>query len=89
MPHCTLEKAGKHIADTVREASRVTAAAADAIEDGAGVAKRAVKQSRDAAQDLVNESSLRIQRHPLATVAATLAVGFAIGILAGLARRRR
>ena len=89
MPHCIFEKAGEQIADSVREASRVTAAVAEAIEDGVGVAKRAVKQSSEAAQDLVNESSLRIQRHPLATVAATLAVGFAIGILAGLARRRR
>ena len=45
MPHSILEKAGEHIADSVREASRVTAAVADAFDDGLGVAKRAAKQS--------------------------------------------
>ena len=40
MPQTILEKASEHIADSVREASRVTAAVADAFEDGAGVAKR-------------------------------------------------
>jgi ElaB/YqjD/DUF883 family membrane-anchored ribosome-binding protein len=84
-----LEKAGEHIADSVREASRVTAAVADAFEDGVGVARRAAKQSSDAAGDFVNDSTRRIQRNPLATVAVMLVAGFAAGILTGLAIKRR
>jgi hypothetical protein len=84
-----LEKASKHIADTVREASRVTAAVADAFEDGVGVAKRAAKQSGAAAEDFVNDSTRRIQRNPMATVAVTLVAGVAVGLVAGLAIRRR
>lgn len=89
MPQSILEKAGEHIAESVREASRVTAAVADAFEDGVGVARRAAKQSGAAAEDFVNDSTRRIQRNPLVTVAATLATGFAVGILTGLAIRRR
>ena len=89
MPQSILEKASEHIADSVREASRVTAAVADAFEDGVGVARRAAKQSGAAAEDFVNDSTRRIQRNPLATVAVTLAAGFAMGILTGLAIRRR
>jgi len=89
MPHSIFEKAGEHIADSVREASRATVAVADAIEDGMGVAKRAVRQGSDAAEDFANESSRRIQRNPLTTVAASLAAGFAVGVLTGLASRRK
>jgi len=89
MPQTILEKASEHIADSVREASRVTAAVADALEDGVGVARRAAKQSGAAAEDFVNDSTRRIRRNPLATVAVTLAVGCAIAILTGLAIRRR
>jgi ElaB/YqjD/DUF883 family membrane-anchored ribosome-binding protein len=89
MPQSILEKASEHIADSVREASRVTAAVADAFEDGVGVARHAVKQSSDAAEDFVNDSTRRIWRNPLATIAVTLAVGCAVGILTGLAIRRR
>ena len=60
MPHSVLEKAGEHIADSVREASRVTAAVADAFDDGLGVARRVAKQSGHAAEDLVNDSTRRI-----------------------------
>jgi hypothetical protein len=89
MPKTILEKASEHIADSAREASRVTAAVADAFSDGVGVARRAAKQSSDAAEGFVSDSTRRIQRNPLATVVATLVVGFAVGILTGLAMRRR
>jgi ElaB/YqjD/DUF883 family membrane-anchored ribosome-binding protein len=89
MPRSILEKSSEHIADSVREASRVTAAVAEAFEDGVGVAKRAAKQSGAVADDFVNDSTRRIQRNPLATVAVTLAAGFALGLVTGLAIRRR
>lgn len=89
MPHSIVGKAGEHIAQSVREASRVTSAVADAFEDGVGVAKRAAKQGGDAAEELVNDTTRRIQRHPVATVAATLIAGFSVGMLTGLMMRRK
>jgi ElaB/YqjD/DUF883 family membrane-anchored ribosome-binding protein len=89
MPKTILERAGEHVADSVREASRITAAVADAFEDGVGVARRAARQSSDAAEDHVADSARCIQRNPLAAVAVTLAAGLAVGILTGLAIRRR
>ena len=89
MPHSIFEKAGEHIADSVREASRVTTAVADVIEDGVGMAKRAAKQGGDAAEDFVNQSRRYIRRDPLTSVAATLVAGVAVGLLTGLAIRRR
>jgi ElaB/YqjD/DUF883 family membrane-anchored ribosome-binding protein len=89
MSQTLVEKAGEHIAQSVREASRVTAAVADALVDGVDVAKRAAKQSGDAAEDFVNDSTRRIQRNPLITVAATLVVGFAMGMLAGTKMQKK
>lgn len=89
MPQSIFEKAGEHIADSVREASRVTTAVADVIEDGMGMAKRAAKQSGDAAEDFVNESRRCIRRDPLALVVTTLAAGVAVGLLIGVTIRRR
>jgi ElaB/YqjD/DUF883 family membrane-anchored ribosome-binding protein len=89
MPQSILDKAGEHIADSVREASRVTATVADAFEDCVGAARRAAKQGNHVAQEFVSDSTRRIQRNPLATVAATLAAGFAVGVLTGLAIKRR
>lgn len=70
MPQSILERASEHIADSAREASRVGAAVADALEDGVGVAERAARQYSDAAKVFVNDSARRIRRTPLATVAA-------------------
>ena len=46
-------------------------------------AKRAAKQSGDAAEDFVNDLTRRIQRNPLLTVAVTFVTGLAVGTLAG------
>jgi len=89
MSQTLVEKAGEHITQSVREASRVTAAFADAVSDGVEVAKRAAKQGGDAAEDFVNDSTQRIRRNPLAAVAATLLAGLAVGMLAGLSLRRK
>jgi len=89
MAQTVVEKAGEHIAQSVREASRVTSAVADALADGVEVAKRAAKQGGDAAEDFVCDSTRRIRRNPLVTVAATFVAGLGVGILAGLTMRRK
>jgi ElaB/YqjD/DUF883 family membrane-anchored ribosome-binding protein len=89
MSQTLVDKAGEHISQSVREASRVTAAVADAVVDGVEAARRVAKQGGDAAEDFVNDSTRRIQRNPLITVAVTFVTGLAVGTLAGLLIRRK
>lgn len=89
MSQTFVEKAGEHITQSVREASRMTAAAVDAVADGVETAKRAAKEGGDAAECFVDDSKRRIQRNPLVAVAATLVTGVAVGLLAGLSLRRK
>jgi ElaB/YqjD/DUF883 family membrane-anchored ribosome-binding protein len=89
MSPTVLEKTAEHIAESAHQASRATSAVADAIEDGVGVMRRAAKQGGDAAEELLNDTTQRIQRHPALSVAATFAVGFAAGAFLGLIIKRR
>ena len=89
MSQTVVERTAGQIAESARQASRVTSAVADAIEDGVGVVKRAAKQGGDAAEEFLNDTTQRLQRHPLLTVATTFAVGVTAGTLLGWMIRRR
>jgi ElaB/YqjD/DUF883 family membrane-anchored ribosome-binding protein len=89
MSQTVLDRTAERIAESARHASCATREVADAIvEDGVGVIKRAAKQGGDAAEEFLNETSQRIQRHPALTVAVTFAVGFTAGALIGWMIRR-
>jgi hypothetical protein len=89
MSQNVVERTAEHIAASAHQASRASSAIADAIEDGVGVVKRAVKQSGDAAEEFLNDSTERLQRHLLLTLVATFAVGMTAGTLMGWTIRRR
>jgi ElaB/YqjD/DUF883 family membrane-anchored ribosome-binding protein len=89
MSQTVVETTAEHIAESVHRASRATNAVADAIEDGVGVIRRAAKQSGDAAEEFLNDTTHRIQRHPVLTVATTFAAGVAAGTLIGWMMKRR
>ena len=89
MSQTVVERTAGQIAESAHQASRVTGAVADAIEDGVGVVKRAAKQGGDAAEEFLNDTTQRLQRHPLLTVATTFAVGLTAGALLGRMIRRR
>ena len=89
MSQTVVERTAEHIAESGHQASRATSAIADAIEDGVGVVKRAAKQGGDAAEEFLDDTAQRIQRHPVLTVAATFAVGFTAGALIGWMMKRR
>ena len=90
MSQTVLDRTAERIAESARQASRTTSAVADAImEDGMGVVKRAAKQGGDAAEEFLNDTTQRIQRHPVLTVASTFAVGFTAGALIGWLIKRR
>lgn len=89
MSQTVVERTAEHIAESARQASRVTNAVADAIEDGVGVVKRAAKQGRDAAEEFLDDTTRRIERHLILTVATTFAVGLVTGTLIGWMMKRR
>ncbi len=83
MSQTVLERTAEHIAESAHQASRATCAVADAIEDGVGVVRRAAEQGSDAAEEFLNDTTQRLQRHLVVTVATTFAVGFTAGALIG------
>lgn len=90
MSNSVIEKTADLISESAQHASRAARAAADAvIQDGVGVAKRAAKQGGDAAEEFLNDTHDRLQRHLALTTAATFAMGVATGLLLGWRARRR
>jgi ElaB/YqjD/DUF883 family membrane-anchored ribosome-binding protein len=89
MPQTVVDRAVEHIDESARQVSRATSAIADAIEDGTGAVRRAAKQGGDAAEEILNDTTERIQRHPVLTVATSFAVGVTAGTLIGWMLRRR
>ena len=77
MSQTVAERTAEHIGESVPQASRATSAIADAIDDGVGVVRRAAKQGGDAAEEFLDDTTQRIQRHPVLTVATTFAAGVA------------
>jgi hypothetical protein len=84
-----VERTAEHIAESVQRASRATSAVADAIQDGVGVVRRAAKQGGDAAEEFLDDTTQRIQRHLVLTVATTFVIGITAGTLIGWMMKRR
>ena len=89
MSQTVLDRTAEHIAESAHQASRATSAVADAIGNGVGVVRRAAKQGGDAAEEFLDDTTQRIQRHPALTVATTFAVGFTTGALVGWMIKRK
>jgi ElaB/YqjD/DUF883 family membrane-anchored ribosome-binding protein len=89
MSQTVVGRTAEHIAESAHQASRATSAVGDAIGNGVGVVRRAAKQSGDAAEEFLNDTTRRIQRHPVLTVATTFAVGFTAGAFLGWMIKRK
>jgi ElaB/YqjD/DUF883 family membrane-anchored ribosome-binding protein len=89
MSQTVMEKTAARFVDSAHQASRATNAVAEAIEDGVGVVRRAAKQGGDAAEEFLVDTTQRVQRHPVLTVATTFAVGFTAGAFIGWMIKRR
>lgn len=84
-----LKKADAQVAESIRKLSRATSAMAEAIDEGVGVIKHAIKRSGNAAEELMDDTTQRVKRHPIETMAATLAMGLVAGFFIGWIVSRR
>jgi len=83
MTHSVLEQMGEQIDQTAHKASRAASAVVDVLEDGVGAVRCAAKQGSKAASEFYVDTRRHVQRHPVESVAATLAVGMAAGAAIG------
>ncbi len=84
-----LDTADECGAESIHKVSRTASAFADAIENGINAAKHIGKCESGAAEELMDDTVLRIKHHPLETVVAAFALGFAIGGFVDRLIRRR
>ena len=89
MAENNLEKADEQAAESIRKLTRATSAMADALDEGVGVIKRAVKRGGDVAEELMDDTTQRVKRHPAETIVATLALGLVAGVFIGWMVSRR
>jgi ElaB/YqjD/DUF883 family membrane-anchored ribosome-binding protein len=66
------------------EMERVKDAVADAFEDGINAARRAVKQGRRAAEDLIDDAEYQVKRHPMNALGVTFGIGLGLGAVIGV-----
>jgi ElaB/YqjD/DUF883 family membrane-anchored ribosome-binding protein len=62
---------------------RVKKAVVGAVENGVGEARRAVKQSRRAAEDLVDDAEYKIKQRPFTALGASFGIGLGLGAAIG------
>lgn len=89
MTQSVLERTSDQIAEPARKASQATSAVADAIEDSVEAARRVAKQGGDAAEEFIDDTTKRLQRHPVETIVVAGAMGIAAGIVIGWMIKRR
>jgi ElaB/YqjD/DUF883 family membrane-anchored ribosome-binding protein len=66
------------------EVKRVKKAVTDAVDNGVVAAKRAVKQGRRAAEDMVDDAEYRIKQRPFSALGVTFGVGMGLGAVIGV-----
>jgi ElaB/YqjD/DUF883 family membrane-anchored ribosome-binding protein len=79
MAENSVEKADTQVAESIRKLTRATSAMAEAIDEGVGAIKLAVKRSGDLAEEMIDDTNQRVKRHPVETVVATFSVGIIVG----------
>ena len=82
-------KTAEYIGESAGQAWCVTSAVADAVQEGAGVVRRAAKKGSDAAEEFLSDATERMQHHLVVTVATHLRVSFTAGALIGWMMRQK
>jgi F0F1-type ATP synthase assembly protein I len=84
-----MEKADEQVTESIRKITRAASAMAEAIDEGTDVIKHAIKRSGDVAEELLDDTTQRIKRHPVETMVATFALGVVVGGFLGWLVARR
>jgi len=79
MAENSVEKADAQVAESIRKLTRATSAMAEAIDEGVGAIKLAVKRSGDLAEEMIDDTTQRVKRHPVETVVVTFSLGLIVG----------
>jgi len=89
MANQMFERADEQVAESIRKLTRATSAMADAIDEGTKVIKHAIKRSGDTAEELLDDATQRVKRHPVETMVATFTLGVVVGGFVGWLVSRR
>jgi ElaB/YqjD/DUF883 family membrane-anchored ribosome-binding protein len=84
-----LENADEQVTESIRKLTRAASAMAEAIDEGTNVIKHAIKRSGDVAEELLDDTTQRVKRHPVEAMAATFTLGVIVGGLIGWMVSRR
>jgi len=84
-----LENADEQVTESIRKLTRAASAMAEAIDEGTNVIKHAIKRSGDVAEELLDDTTQRIKRHPVETMAVTFTLGVTVGGFIGWLVSRR
>lgn len=84
-----LETADEQAAESIRKLTRATSAMADALDEGVNVIKHAVKRSGDVAEELMDDTTQRVKRHPVETMVMTFTLGVLVGGFIGWVMSRK
>ena len=84
-----VDKAEAQVAESIRKLTRATTAMAEAIDEGVGAIKLAVKRSGDLAEEMIDDTTQRVKRHPVESVVATFTLGLIVGGLIGWMASRK
>ncbi|MGI9101949.1 MAG: hypothetical protein ACR2IF_05850 [Terriglobales bacterium] len=85
----TAEKVTDNISQTMHKVKHATSTLAGTIDDAVDTAKHIGKRSSDAAEELMDDTVLRIKRHPTETVVGAFVLGVIAGGLIDYVIRRR
>lgn len=85
----TAEKAAEHMRENIHKVPRATSVLADVFEDGIETAKRLGKHGSDAVEELMDDTSNRVKRHPVESLVTAFAIGFIIGGFVDWLTRRK
>jgi len=77
------------VEDALREASRIKSIVTEAVEDGVRSALKTIKQGRDAAGDVIDETRHRVKRNPFQAMGVFFAAGVLMGSLVAWLTSRR
>ncbi len=80
---------GELIGDSIDKLRGASSAMADAMDESVRILRRAVKRSGDVAEELMDDTTDRIKRHPVETITMSFMAGVVVGVIIGWALGRK